>query len=153
MAKRVSNRALWNDVFRQGQEDLLRRIPAKAAKALMTSLILRHGSLELDRLIRACRLNGRPCHLTGNEYRLLEFLLLHLGEVWSRELLMRHVWRREPSSINLIAVHIVSLRKKLGPRILRTIRGQGYTIDAKNKNRWSVVSGRSPNHTSRKAQV
>jgi DNA-binding response OmpR family regulator len=153
MAKPVSNRALWNDVFRQGQEDLLRLIPAKAAKALMTSLILRHGSLELDRLIRACRLNGRPCHLTGNEYRLLEFLLLHLGEVWSRELLMRHVWRREPSSINLIAVHIVSLRKKLGYGILRTVYGQGYTIDHENNNQWPGARGRSPDHRSRKAQL
>ena len=153
MAKPLSNRVLVDDVIRQGQEDPLHLIPAKAAKSLAASLILHHGSVELDRLTRACRLDGRPRHLTGKEYRLLEFLLLHRGEVWSRDELMRHVWQRETSSINLVAVHIVSLRKKLGPRILRTIRGQGYTIDAKNKNRWSVVSGRSPNHTSRKAQV
>ena len=148
MVKPLSNRAIGDDISRQGQKGHLHLIPAKATKALVASLILRHGSLELDRLTRACRLDSRPRHLTGNEYRLLEFLLLHRGEVWSRDELMRHVWQREPSSINLVAVHIVSLRKKLRPGILRAVRGQGYTIDARNKNRWSAV-GRRTTHLER----
>ena len=153
MAKPLSNRVLVDDVIRQGQEDPLHLIPAKAAKSLAASLILHHGSVKLDRLTRVCRLDGRPRHLTGKEYRLLEFLLLHRGEVWSRDELIRHVWQREPSSINLIAVHIVSLRKKLGYGILRTVYGQGYTIDHENNNQWPGARGRSPDHRSRKAQL
>ena len=144
---------LVDDVIRQGQEDPLHLIPAKAAKSLAASLILHHGSVKLDRLTRVCRLDGRPRHLTGKEYRLLEFLLLHRSEVWSRDELIRHVWQREPSSINLIAVHIVSLRKKLGYGILRTVYGQGYTIDHENNNQWPGARGRSPDHRSRKAQL
>jgi DNA-binding response OmpR family regulator len=135
MAQPLSNRALADDVFRLGPNVHLSLIGAKDNKALVASLVLRHGNIELDRLTRTCRLNGRPCPLTGHEYGLLSFLLLHRGQVWSRKELIKRIWQRDRSSINLVATYINKLRIKLGPGILCTVRGQGYTIDAENSGR------------------
>ncbi|MGA3263671.1 MAG: winged helix-turn-helix domain-containing protein [Terracidiphilus sp.] len=153
MAMPLSNRSLEDEVFRLGQQNYLLLLRAKAAEAQLSSLVLRHGNLELDRLTRACRLNGRPCPLTGLEYELLAFLLLHRGRVWSRAELVERVWQSEPTSINLVAIYITSLRKKLGSGIVRTIRGQGYTIDDESNGQLSVVGRQPPNHKSRRTRL
>ena len=143
MAKPLSNRPLADNVVRRRRTDYLHKVSPEDDETLVASLILRHGNLELDRLSRVCRINGRPCPLTRLEFELLAFLLLNRGQVMSRDVLMEHIWQRDQSSINLIAVYIVSLRKKLGPGILRTVRGQGYTIDIEKSGRLSVVSRKS----------
>jgi DNA-binding response OmpR family regulator len=143
MAKPLSNRPLADNVVRRRRTDYLHKVSPEDVETLVASLILRHGNLELDRLSRVCRINGRPCPLTRLEFELLAFLLLNRGQVMSRDVLMEHIWQRDQSSINLIAVYIVSLRKKLGPGILRTVRGQGYTIDIEKSGRLSVVSRKS----------
>lgn len=135
MAKLLSNRALADDVFQLGQNIHLDPTGAKDTEVLVASLILRHGSLELDCLTRTCRVKGRLCPLTGHEYGLLSFLLLHRGQVWSRNELIKRVLQRNRSSINLIATYISRLRKKLGPSVLCTVRGQGYTIKAETSGR------------------
>ena len=140
MAKSNFNCVFADEVYLQEQKGYLHLIHANAAEALVASLILRHGSLELDRLTHACLLNGMPCPLTRYEYELLVFLLLHRGQIWSRDELTKRVWQREPSSVNLVAVYVNSLRRKLGPGILRTVRGQGYTIDVENCDQLSAVS-------------
>jgi DNA-binding response OmpR family regulator len=146
MAKPLSNRAPAGEHFRQKEQDYQLLIRARTAKALVASLTLRHGNLELDRLSRTCRIKGRRCPLTRREYELLSFLLLNRGQVWSRDQLTKHAWQREPYSINLVAVNIVNLRKKLGPSILRTVRGQGYIIDPENKGGRLSIVGRGPRH-------
>jgi DNA-binding response OmpR family regulator len=151
MAKPLTNRVLADDVYRRRRTDYLHQVSGKDAEALLASLILRHGKVELDRLTRTCRINGQPIPLTRLEYELLAFLLIHKGEVWNRDELMENVWQRKPSSINLVAVYINSLRRKLGTGMLRTVRGQGYTIDIEKPGRLAVVSRQSPSRTSRKA--
>ena len=130
----------------------MHKVSAEDVETLVASLILRHGNIEVDRLSRVCRINGRICPLTRLEYELLTFLLLNRGQVISRDVLIEHIWHKEDPSINLVAVYIASLRKKLGPGILRTVRGQGYTIDAEKSSRLAVVSRRSSKRTSGKGR-
>jgi DNA-binding response OmpR family regulator len=151
MAKLLTSRALQAHDLRRRRTDYLHQVSGKEAEALLASLILRHGRLELDRLTRTCRINGQLVPLTRLEFELLAFLLIHKGEVWSRDELMDSVWQREPSSINLVAVYINSLRRKLGTGMLRTVRGQGYTIDIEKPGRLAVVSRRATSRASRKA--
>jgi DNA-binding response OmpR family regulator len=152
MAKPLTNRSFSESALRRRQTDYLHTVSAEDVETLVASLILRHRNLEVDRLSRVCRINGRICQLTRLEFELLTFLLLNRGQVMSRDELMERVWQREQSSINLITVYIVNLRKKLGPGILRTVRGQGYTIDAEKSGKLTVVSRRSSNRTSRKGR-
>ena len=79
------------------------------------------------------RRGGRQIRLTAKEYALLEFLMIHAGEVVSRESISEHVWDEhfDPFS-NLIEVYIQRLRKKIDEgatdRLIHTRRGAGYFL-------------------------
>jgi two-component system phosphate regulon response regulator PhoB len=108
---------------------LLRRSdPAKVATVLSA------GDLELDR--EACRIRraGQPIHLGPIEYRLLEFLMLRPGRVFSREQLLDNVWGRDVYiDERTVDVHVGRLRKALSrpghASAIRTVRGVGYGFD------------------------
>jgi DNA-binding response OmpR family regulator len=87
------------------------------------------GSLTLDLLTRKATVGDRTVELTSREYSLLEALLRHRGQVLSREQLLSQVWGYyfDPTT-NLVNVYINSLRKKLGPDVIETVRGAGYRI-------------------------
>jgi DNA-binding response OmpR family regulator len=153
MSKPLTNRSIAGNVVRRRRTDYMHKVRTVDVETLVASLILRHRNLELDRLSRVFRINGRPCPLTRLEFELLTFLLLNRGQVMSKDVLMEHIWQREQSSINLIAVYIVNLRKKIGPGILRTVRGQGYTIDPDKSGRLSVVSRQSSNRAPGKTRL
>ena len=87
------------------------------------------GSLTLDLLTRRATVGDRTVELTSREYSLLETLLRHTGQVLSREQLLSQVWGYyfDPTT-NLVNVYINSLRKKLGPDVIETVRGAGYRI-------------------------
>ena len=99
------------------------------------SLRLGVADLEVDLLGRRVTRAGRVLDLTLREYALLEYLLRHAGQVVSREMLARDVWK-EPSRgtplDNVIDVNVARLRKKLdqgfGGKLLHTVRGVGFTI-------------------------
>jgi DNA-binding response OmpR family regulator len=99
------------------------------------SLRLGVADLDLDLLGRKVTRAGRVLELTLREYALLEYLLRHAGQVVSREMLARDVWK-EPSRgtplDNVIDVNVARLRKKLdqgfGKKLLHTVRGVGFTI-------------------------
>jgi DNA-binding response OmpR family regulator len=99
------------------------------------SLRLGVADLDLDVLGRRVTRAGRILDLTLREYALLEYLLRHAGQVVSREMLARDVWK-EPSRgtplDNVIDVNVARLRKKLDqgfePKLLHTVRGVGFTI-------------------------
>jgi len=96
---------------------------------------VRLADLELDPLTRTARRGDQPIDLTGREFELLDYLLRHQGQIVSREMLARDVWK-EPSRgtplDNVIDVHITRLRKKidhgLGPRLIHTVRGVGFLM-------------------------
>jgi DNA-binding response OmpR family regulator len=101
----------------------------------LTSQRLSVGSLEIDTRARLARRSGRPVALTAREYALLEFLMLHAGEVVGRADIAEHVWDEsyDPLS-NVIDVYIRRLRRKIEepgePALLLTRRGEGYMIAA-----------------------
>ena len=97
------------------------------------SLILRHGSLELDRVARSVTCGSQPVSLTGKEFALLEYLLIHRGHTVSRATLLEQVWNTQPeASTNVVDVYVNYLRRKLScaddQPLIQTVRGEGYAI-------------------------
>lgn len=107
---------------------LLRR-----AKPQVLASILSVNDLVLDREQHRVFRNGRPLNLGPTEYRLLEFLMLAPGRVFSREQLLDKVWG-ETIYIDerTVDVHIGRLRKCLNAGrhrdLIRTVRGAGYAL-------------------------
>ncbi|ROH88042.1 DNA-binding response regulator [Pseudomethylobacillus aquaticus] len=67
--------------------------------------------------------------LTGTEYRLLRYLMLHPGQVLSKTRLVEHVYDNDSDKdSNVIEVYINRLRHKLGAELIQTRRGQGYVF-------------------------
>jgi DNA-binding response OmpR family regulator len=85
--------------------------------------------IVLDPAARIVRKDGQPVVLPAREFDLLHALMLNAGRVLSREQLEQHLysWGREVES-NAVEVHVHHLRRKLGPGLIQTVRGIGYTI-------------------------
>lgn len=98
-------------------------------------LLLRAGDLEVNRLDHSAVRAGAAIELTNKEFSLLEHLLLNRGHCVSRVELLDSVWKMEPAqTTNIVDVYVNYLRRKLKDpppgQLIRTIRGQGYTIPA-----------------------
>ncbi|MBY0397963.1 MAG: response regulator transcription factor [Thermoleophilia bacterium] len=102
---------------------ILRRTAGHAAP------VLRAGAVELDTRTRAVSVDGRPAELTALEYRLLAFLLHRPGQVVPAGELLDHLHgvgtEREANALEAL---LTRLRRKLGPGVIETRRGQGYRI-------------------------
>ena len=91
------------------------------------------GDLELDVLTRTVRRAERKIDLQPREFRLLEYLIRHSGQVVTRTMLLENVWEYhfDPQT-NVIDVHISRLRAKIDKDfdkpLLKTIRGAGYRL-------------------------
>ena len=91
------------------------------------------GDLELDRLSHEVRRAGKPIVLQPREFRLLEYLMKHAGQVVTRTMLLENVWdyHFDPQT-NVIDVHISRLRSKIerdfDTALLHTVRGSGYIM-------------------------
>lgn len=83
----------------------------------------------LEPAARAVHKAGTPVSLSTREFDLLQALMLHAGQVLSREQLEQHLysWGQEVES-NAIEVHIHNLRRKLGSGLIQTVRGVGYIL-------------------------
>jgi two-component system OmpR family response regulator len=112
-------------------EAVRRRGAATPGDAPVTRLAF--DDLEVDLLSRKVTRGGRRIELQPREFRLLEFLLRHQGQVVTRTMLLEGVWdyHFDPGT-NVIDVHVSRLRKKLddhGARaLLHTVRGAGYRL-------------------------
>ncbi|MDB5534231.1 MAG: cusR [Hyphomicrobiales bacterium] len=110
-------------------EALVRRRPGGVGE----TTVLRIAGLELDRLAHTLTRDGKDIPLQPREYRLLEYLMRHAGQVVTRTMLLENVWdyHFDPQT-NVIDVHISRLRSKIDkgfdPPLLHTIRGTGYMI-------------------------
>ncbi|PYE88408.1 response regulator transcription factor [Phyllobacterium leguminum] len=97
--------------------------------------IYRVGDLELDRLAHTARRGGADIVLQPREFRLLEYLMRHAGQVVTRTMLLENVWdyHFDPQT-NVIDVHISRLRGKIEKGfktpLLHTVRGAGYVLKA-----------------------
>jgi two-component system, OmpR family, response regulator len=91
------------------------------------------GDLRMDLLSRTVTRGGEPVALRPREYKLLEFLMRHAGQVVTRTMLLENVWdyHFEPQT-NVIDTHISKLRQKIDagfdPPLLQTVRGVGYRL-------------------------
>jgi two-component system OmpR family response regulator len=115
--------------------ELLARIEALARRSAPEEAETRYvvGDLVLDRLSHKVTRAGQSIPLQPREYRLLEYLMKHAGQVVTRTMLLESVWdyHFDPQT-NVIDVHISRLRAKIDKNfekpLLHTIRGAGYTI-------------------------
>jgi two-component system copper resistance phosphate regulon response regulator CusR len=96
---------------------------------------LKVADLELDRVRHVATRADRVLELTVREFELLEYLIQHVDQVVSREMLAREVWKesaRHTPIDNLIDVHIARLRRKMDDpwpkKLLQTVRGVGFVL-------------------------
>lgn len=102
---------------------------------LSTGHFLRSGDLHLDTRARVAVRAGREISLTPREVNILEYMLRYQGQVVTREMLERDVWkqtRRYTSLNNVIDVQILRLRRKVDEgsteKLIQTLRGVGYRL-------------------------
>jgi two-component system OmpR family response regulator len=95
--------------------------------------VYRVGNLELDRLSHSVKRGDDEIVLQPREFRLLEYLMKHSGQVVTRTMLLENVWdyHFDPQT-NVIDVHISRLRAKIdkgfAQPLLHTVRGAGYMV-------------------------
>jgi two-component system OmpR family response regulator len=88
------------------------------------------GDIWIDTRSRLASIAGKSVTLTAREYAILEYLALHRGQVVSRTELYEHVLDESDDTFsNLVDVHVVAIRKKLGHSLITTRRGQGYCVE------------------------
>jgi two-component system, OmpR family, response regulator len=115
--------------------ELLARVQALLRRSAMHQEVsqLNIGDLKLDLTRRRAERAGKVIALQPREFRLLEYLVRHQGQVVTRTMLLEAVWEYhfDPQT-NVIDVQISRLRQKIdkgfSPQLLRTIRGVGYMI-------------------------
>jgi two-component system phosphate regulon response regulator PhoB len=94
---------------------------------------LSYGGIEMDVIAHRVRRDGNPVNLGPTEYRLLQHFLRNPERVFSRQQLLDAVWgHNEEVELRTVDVLIRRLRLALGegPDLLRTVRSEGYSLDA-----------------------
>ena len=114
-------------------QELLARIRAVLRRRdIVLHRVLHAGDVTLDRGTREVTRAGRPVELTPREFDLLELLLTHPRQVFSRETILNRLWGYTfVGETNVIDVHISALRDKLGdrpPTLIQAVRGVGYVL-------------------------
>jgi two-component system OmpR family response regulator len=111
-------------------EEVLARVRAlirRAAGHASSELIC--GPLRLDTKASKADVDGVPLKLTSHEFRLLAYLMHHMGEVVSRTELVEHLYDQDfDRDSNTIEVFVGRLRKKMGIDLIETVRGMGYRM-------------------------
>ncbi len=119
-------------------EALLRRRQGEAADGRET--VLRYADLTMDLLARRVERAGREIDLQPREFKILEVLMRHAGQVMTRTMLLEKVWdyRFDPQT-NVIDVHISRLRQKIDRGfdfpLIHTVRGAGYSLRAPDRDK------------------
>jgi two-component system OmpR family response regulator len=115
--------------------ELLARVEALSRRSAphAADTVYRVGDLELDRLAHRVSRGGKDIPLQPREFRLLEYLMRHAGQVVTRTMLLENVWdyHFDPQT-NVIDVHVSRLRSKIDKGfdvpMLHTVRGAGYMV-------------------------
>jgi DNA-binding response OmpR family regulator len=114
--------------------ELIMRVKALLRRGPVTrSSVLRVGDLEVDRLSQQVKRGGRRIELTAKEYALLEYLATNPGRVFSRTMIIEHVWDESFEGLtNIVDVYVRHLRSKVDDpfptKLIRTVRGVGYCL-------------------------
>ena len=142
----LTARNAWHervDGFKAGADDYLGKpFHTEELIARLNALIKRShqqaggglslGGLSLDeeRQMVSTR-SGESLQLTGTEFRLLRYFMLHPGHILSKTTLTEHVYDYDSDKdSNVIEVYVNRLRQKLGKELIQTRRGQGYIFTA-----------------------
>lgn len=110
-------------------EELALRIQAllRRARGLANQNELSAAGLVLDEARQCVRRGDEEISLSGAEFRLLRYFMLHAGQILSKSQLNDHLYDGESErESNVIEVHVNHLRRKLGREVIETRRGQGY---------------------------
>jgi len=112
-------------------EEILARLRALVRRATgHASSDLVCGPIRVDTRAGRVLVNGEPIRLTSHEYRLMSYLMHHIGRIISRTELVEHLYDQDfDRDSNTIEVFVGRLRKKLGVDVIKTIRGLGYLIE------------------------
>ncbi|MDE2464409.1 MAG: response regulator transcription factor [Alphaproteobacteria bacterium] len=109
---------------------LSRRLERSGAEV---QTVLRVGALEADLMTQTVRREGQPIDLQPQEFRLLEYLMRHAGQVVTRAMLLENTWQLhfDPGT-NIVESHMSRLRAKLNrgfdKPLIQTMRGAGYVL-------------------------
>ena len=112
-------------------DELLARIRVRLRDARSRPTRLTAGSLILDLISRQAQGESGRVQLAEREFLLLRELMSSAGETVSKERLLATVWgyRFDPGS-NVVDVYVRRLRAKIGGEAIKTVRGEGYRVDA-----------------------
>ena len=126
-------------------EEVLARIRAlirRAAGHASSEIVC--GPVRLDTKSSKATVNGEALKLTSHEFRLLSYLMHHMGEVVSRTELVEHMYDQDfDRDSNTIEVFVGRLRKKMGVDLIETVRGLGYRMQAPGEARADAKPGKS----------
>jgi two-component system response regulator PhoP len=115
-------------------EELLARVNALLRRSQgIAHPVLTFSNVRLDTMSQDVTVDGSNIELTAFEYKILEYLLFHKGEVVSKSELTEHIYNEDfDRDSNVIEVFIGRLRKKIDPqgiiKPIETLRGRGYRI-------------------------
>jgi two-component system response regulator PhoP len=115
-------------------EELLARLNALIRRSVgQASPMIINGPFSIDTLSMQVKVEQQIVSLSSYEYRLFEYLMMHVGEVKSKAVLTEHIYDQDfDLDSNVIEVFIRRLRKKLDPhanyQFIETLRGQGYKL-------------------------
>ena len=101
--------------------------------------VLRVSDLELDRRLHQVRRGGNCIELTTKEYALLEYLITSPGRIFSRTMILEHVWDQSFEGLtNIVDVYVRHLRAKVDDpfpdKLIQTVRGVGYSVRAESES-------------------
>jgi DNA-binding response OmpR family regulator len=136
--------------FRAGADDYVVKPVALAELAIRVRALLRRGSalqenivsaadLEINRLTRQVKRDGRTIQLSAKEYSLLEYLMLNSGRILSRSMIVERIWDQSFENLtNIVDVYIGHLRHKIDEghevKLIHTVRGLGYKLDVDSRS-------------------
>lgn len=121
-------------------EELLARLRALVRRAAgWAQSVLQCGPVKLDTATHEVHLDGSAVELTTYEYKVLEYLMLHAGQVVSKSDLTEHIYEQDfDRDSNVIEVFVGRLRRKLDPdgrlNPIETLRGRGYRLTLERSN-------------------
>jgi len=112
---------------------LLRRVARAEELGHRAASPVEVGSLVIDPASRRTCLAGEELHLTPTEFDLLHALATRPGEVLTRERLLAEVWGWEggAGATRTVDSHVKALRSKIGPGLVRTVHGIGYSLETR----------------------
>lgn len=111
-------------------QELLARVQALIRRRHgQGSTAIRRGVIRLDVERQSVMVGEDTVALSGVEFRLLHYFMMHAGHVLSRTRLYEHIYNQAADNdSNVIEVYVSHLRSKLGKDIIKTRRGQGYVF-------------------------